>query len=331
MTRRLLGVDGGGTNTRAAIIDETGRLLGWGKAGPSNYDDVGIGAAQTNIGKAAQSAWEDAGLSPVQPDSVFFGMAGVVSSDDRRIIFQIAQNLQLAPENAVGVDHDCRIALAGGLSGRPGIVLITGTGSSCYGRNAQDQDWRSGGWAHLIADEGSSYWLGIQAMRAAVRGYDGRRQPTVLLDAVMQALGLDDINEIMHRLYHIGLSRAEIAALAPIVVSAARNSDQAALEIIDRGIEELVLAIYAVAKKVDLLPSPEIVLVGGLQNVTDVFAEPLRTAILDRLPASEILTPELSPVLGACLLAAHQINISSDQLAQNLRASEKILATEIDR
>jgi N-acetylglucosamine kinase-like BadF-type ATPase len=330
MTRRVLGVDGGGTHTRAAIIDETGQLLGWGKAGPSNYDDVGIELAQSNIARAVNSASQTAGIAADQLTSVFFGMAGVVSENDRQIILQIAHNLHLAPPNAIGVDHDCRIALAGGLGGRPGIVLITGTGSSCYGRNAQSQDWRAGGWAHLIADEGSSYWFGLQAMRAAVRGFDGRGRPTLLYDAVMHEIELADINEIMHRLYHIGMSRAEVAALAPIVFAAARQGDQVAQRIIELGIHELVLAIHAVATRLGLLPSPEIVLVGGLQKVKANFATPLRTAIQERLPGSKVHSPDLSPVLGASLLALEQIDIDSGALSSKLQASAAQHSSDIE-
>jgi N-acetylglucosamine kinase-like BadF-type ATPase len=111
-------------------------------------------------------------------------MAGVVSPTDRAIMANIAQSLTLAPADRVGVDHDCRIALAGGLSGRPGMVQIAGTGSSTFGVNASGESWRAGGWGQLISDEGSGYWLGVQAMQTAVRAFDGRLPPTLLLRKV---------------------------------------------------------------------------------------------------------------------------------------------------
>src|SRR6185436_17233044 len=138
---------------------------------------------------------------------------------------KIAEDMHLAPAEQIGIDHDCRIALAGGLSGRPGIVLIAGTGSSCFGMNAAGEAWRSGGWGHLLADEGSGYWLGVKGLEAAVRAYDGRGAPTALLDQLQRHLGLPDMNDIMHRLYVTGMSRAELAALAPIVIAAAADGD----------------------------------------------------------------------------------------------------------
>lgn len=114
MKRYVLGVDGGGTKTKAVIADEEGHVHGLGIGGPSNYDDVGMEKAKVGI---AEALW----------------MAGVVSEKDRAVIHAIARELSLAADGNIDIDHDCRIALAGGLSGRPGIVLIAGTGSSCYG------------------------------------------------------------------------------------------------------------------------------------------------------------------------------------------------------
>jgi glucosamine kinase len=213
--RLVIGIDGGGTNTRAALAAETGEVLGIGLAGPSNYDDVGVAIARRNIGAAVRQAWQQAGRKRRPADAAFLGMAGVVSDDDRATIRQIAEQLRLAPPDRIGVDHDIRIALAGGLAGQPGIALIVGTGSSCYGRTADGRSWRAGGWGHLLDDFASGYYLGLQAMVAAVRAADGRSPQTRLLPLVMESLGLRDINELMRRLYYEGMSRAAIAALGP--------------------------------------------------------------------------------------------------------------------
>ena len=153
-SRHFLGVDGGGTKTQAVIIDECGRVLGAGLGGPANYDAVGVEVAQSNIAQAVEAARQAAGIADYPFASAYLGLAGVVCARDCEIVHGIARRLNLAA--IVGVDHDCRIALAGGLSGRPGIVLISGTGSSCFGMNALGDQWRAGGWGYLISDEGRS-------------------------------------------------------------------------------------------------------------------------------------------------------------------------------
>lgn len=320
MERLVIGIDGGGTRTRAVILNDEGALVGWGVGGPSNYDDIGPDPTRENIGAAITAAWARAGR-PQQPvDAMFFGMAGVTSAEDHRIIREISRVLAAAPDDAVSIHHDIRIALAGALAGRPGLVLITGTGSACYGMNPNGEDWRSGGWGEMLADEGSGYWLGRRAMQAAVRAADGRGQPTRLLDELMATLKLPHINDIMHRVYHIGMSRAEIAGLAPLVIDAARAGDAAARAILAEGVDELALTVEAAAHKLRM-DAPEISMVGGLQQVRDVFAEPLEHALRERIPGCKITPPAYEPVFGACLLALQQLNIDPSDLQAALQAS----------
>lgn len=299
----VLGIDGGGTRTRAAIMDEAGRVLGQGEAGPSNIDDIGEAAAQANIGLAVAAARAQAGVEARPFMAAFLGMAGVTSDHDRAAIRRIAAALELAPAARTDVDHDCRIALAGGLSGRPGIVLITGTGSSCYGRTAGGAHWLTGGRGHLISDEGSGYWYGLNAIRAAVRHYDGRGPNTILHNQILAALGIPSIDEVMHRVYVVGLSRAEIAALAPIVIAAAEARDGVALALFENGARELVDCVVAAAEHLGLDEGPsELALCGGLAQAA-VARQPLLAELDRRLPTCRATLAEQPPVVGACLLA----------------------------
>ena len=109
---RVLGIDGGGTSTRAVILDGKGNLLGSGQGGPSNYNSVGLAQSQVNVGEAVDAARREAGMDQRPFDAVFFGMAGVVSPLDHARIRSIGVNLGLAAVERIGVDHDCRIALA---------------------------------------------------------------------------------------------------------------------------------------------------------------------------------------------------------------------------
>jgi N-acetylglucosamine kinase-like BadF-type ATPase len=299
----VLGIDGGGTRTRAAILADDRRVLGQGEAGPSNIDDVGEETARANIGLAVAAARGQARVGPTPFAAAFLGMAGVTSDHDRAVIRRIATMLALAPEARIGVDHDCRIALAGGLSGRPGIVLITGTGSSCYGRTADGAHWLTGGRGHLISDEGSGYWYGLNAIRAAVRHYDGRGPATRLHDQVLAALGIASIDEVMHRLYVVGASRAEIAALAPLVIAAAEAGDGVAQALFEQGSRELVACVVAAAERLDLTAGPsELALCGGLAQAA-VARQPLIAELARRLPACRAALAEQPPVIGAALLA----------------------------
>jgi glucosamine kinase len=305
---RALGIDGGGTKTHAAILDGEGRVLGGGQGGPSNYDHVGVAAARANIAQAVRAARQACGIPDEPFDAAVLGMAGVVSESDRAASRAIAADLGLAPPERLGIDHDCRVALAGGLSGRPGIVQIAGTGSSCFGMNAAGASWRAGGWGHLLADEGSGYWLGLEALRAAVRAADGRGPSTALLPRLQEALAIGDINEIMHRVYVGGMTPTAIAALAPLTLAAASEGDAVALRIIGDGARELAACVVAVARHLGLDDGAcELALVGGLFEAGDLVVAPLRAALAELLPGCSALMAELPPAVGAGLLALQSL------------------------
>ena len=316
MTRLFLGVDGGGTKTQTAICDETGQILGVGHAGASGIDSVGAEAAKQSIGAAVAAARAQANL-PVTPFAgAFFGMAGVVSAADRAIVRNIAHQLNLG--NTIGVDHDIRISLAGGLAGRLGIALIAGTGSSCFGLNERGERWQAGGWGHLISDEGSSYWFGWNAIRLAAGACDGRWQ-TTLRAPVLHQLGIANIVDMHHRLYTQGISKAEIAAFAPLVFAAAAAGDEMANSLIDHGTRDLAQMVRAVAHHLGWSETRcEVTLTGGLWRAGEAVIAPFRGWLADRLPGGQIIMPELPPIYGACVLALQQggVTVNASLLQQ---------------
>lgn len=303
----VIGIDGGGTSTRLVLASDKGEVLGTGKAGPSNIDDIGVEKATENIRLCLNNVWQESGLTPRRVDAAFMGMAGVVSAADRQLVRGIALDLDLAPIEQVGIDHDIRIALAGGLALKPGIVLIVGTGSSCYGRTSDETFCRVGGWGHLLDDEGSGYYLGVEAMKAVIRSIDGRLGPTVLVEKINTALHIQDEQEIMLRLYHPPMSRADIAALAPVVLEAAMQGDEVANAILETGFAGSARLVEVAAKRLNFPGNkPYVTVTGGLAHSGSFFKDALYKAILTRVPGAQIQEPILSPVMGAVLLAIRQ-------------------------
>src|SRR5690606_7582772 len=212
--------------------------------------------------------------------------------------------------------------------GRPGIVQIAGTGSSTFGMNAAGDAWRSGGWGHLLADEGSGYWLGMQAMIAAVRSYDGRIPHTLLEERVLAELRLDDMNEIMHRLYVGHLTRSEIARLGPLVIEAAAAGDPCARALVQQGCADMADCVLAVARRLGMDSQPcEVTWVGGVFQAGDVVLGPFEQAVCARLPQCRVTPAELPPVLGAGVLALGILGIAiDDSIFCTLQASAQAQA-----
>jgi N-acetylglucosamine kinase-like BadF-type ATPase len=146
----------------------------------------------------------------------------------------------------------------------------------------------------------------------------------------MRNLQLAHMNDIMQRVHASGLSKLEIAALAPLVIEAAHAGDATAKEILYRGIQHLASCVEAVARRLSFDGAVELAVVGGLFNAGEIVFEALRVAVQNRLPLCQMRSAELSPVSGACLIALSQIGVAPDQeiMVQLRKHSEQILASQ---
>ncbi|HUP03482.1 MAG TPA: BadF/BadG/BcrA/BcrD ATPase family protein, partial [Bryobacteraceae bacterium] len=164
--RLFLGVDGGQSSTQAVIGDETGRVLGSGAGGPCNHaaKEEGRARLERAVLQSLDAACRSAGLDPATAafESACFGMSG--GPDDKRAILE-----SILPARRLIVTTDAVTALAGATPEGRGIVIIAGTGSIAYGRNAEGIAARAGGWGFAFGDEGGAFDLVRQALRAVLR------------------------------------------------------------------------------------------------------------------------------------------------------------------
>jgi N-acetylglucosamine kinase-like BadF-type ATPase len=298
----LAGIDGGGTRTRLALVRGDGRLLGFAEAGCCSFIELGRDAASHALGQLWKNAWQSAQCPPRPVDALFIGTGSILSAADAQTNCELALNLGMARPGSVQADNDVCNALAGALGGRPGLLLIAGTGSVCYGRNTAGETWRAGGWGHLLNDAGSAYAFGSAAMIAATRAADGRGQPTALTAVVRDALALRDLKEIYRKLHLEGVSRAQIAALAPRVVALAEDRDAVANKILKEGVVGLVEMVLAVAKRLGL-EKPELALTGGLITNAVHYRQQFLACLAKKLPGFILAQDGFAPVFGAVLLA----------------------------
>jgi N-acetylglucosamine kinase-like BadF-type ATPase len=305
--RYFLGIDGGGTRTRAVIVSERGEPVGRGEGGSSNYHSVGLDGAFANIVAAVDTARSAAKLSSNQRlDAACLGLAGCGTDEDRRKLAPIAARLSLAP-HLCRVESDMLIAHAGAFECEPGLILIAGTGSVCFGVDRKGNTARAGGWGPMFDDWGSAYDMGRRAIIHSLRAADGRSEPSLFSKRVAEALG-GDLRAIA-KLTATGDDRNRVASLAPIVFQSDRDGDYHAAAIITMVIEELAVCVEAVVKKLSFDEEIEIVVLGGLNNAGRAFFQPLYDAIRKRVPTAQIVSDMLPPVMGAALLALRLGNV----------------------
>jgi N-acetylglucosamine kinase-like BadF-type ATPase len=314
--RLVLGVDGGATKTLAAVLDMDTHELHIGHGGPSNQDAVGATAAVRALLEAADEAIADAGISP---DRLAAAVLAIAGTDTEAIV----RNVRAVRTEDWLVVNDVVAAWASATGTGPGVAVIAGTGSNVFGVGPHDAPWRAGGWGHLLGDEGSGYWLGIQTIKAALADREASGPETALSERAPAFFGLDTVEQLAAHVYSKPLTKGEISALAVETAKLAQDGDAVARELYVRGARELGRQIWAVIEQTALEGSFPVGLIGGAFNAGAVFLEPLTSVIHERAPEARVGRVELQPVGGSVLLAARACG-----RAESLRPAE--LARLID-
>ena len=293
--RYVIGIDGGGTKTVGLLADEAGTVVAQSRGPGANLSTHG----ELHVEKVFDEILEALDARQRPPAALCLGLAGVDRPREQEVIRSILR--RMGYRMPVSVVHDAVVALAAGADARVGIAVLAGTGSIAHGVDASGATARAGGRGHLVADEGSAYWFGQQALRAVARADDGRGPQTCLRELVFEALGVTAMGDVVPRLSEDGFSKQRIAGLAPLVQKAAECSDLVAVEMIRSGAGELALAARAVHRQLSF-PGPfPVVLAGGAFKACPGMVEPLFRS-LDLLHARPALL-QVEPAHGAVLLA----------------------------
>jgi len=304
VSQYFLGVDGGQSSTTALIADQTGRILGLGRAGPCNHAVASEGRQKfvSALTDCLAVACRSAGLASPRFACACLGLSGG-PSDKKAIVGEI-----LTSERII-VTHDALIALAGATAGEPGVIVIAGTGSIAYGRNAAGLTARAGGWGYLFGDEGGGFDIVRQALRAALQLEEGWGRATSLRAMLLEATGARDANDLLHRFYTDEFPRPRIAAMAKLVDQAAGEGDPVARQIL--GSAGQVLAALASAVRPQLFQSGESVRISYMGGV---FRSPIvRQRFFDLVasdPTNHVEPPLYGPAAGALLEAYREAGVS---------------------
>ncbi len=304
----VLGLDGGQTSTTAAICDLGGELLGLGRAGPADHvwEPGGAARARRAVAHSVARALRAARLPRnLTFDAAFLGMTGAKA--DRRT--------ERAVEGCISakrlrVENDMVSALASVTGGKPGVVVIAGTGTIAYGENARGRRASASGWGFLLGDEGAGFWIARRAIASACRAEDGRGEPTALTGALLRAARVTDLWGLHFLIYSGKLSRADIAALTSVVPEAAAAGDRAARRILRQAGRELGLAGGTVARRLGMQRGRVTVgLVGGVFRGSEEVRRSCRREMRKHAPKAVFAEARFTPAVGSVLLALKMANV----------------------
>ncbi|MCB9454406.1 MAG: hypothetical protein H6671_00265 [Anaerolineaceae bacterium] len=297
MKQRLyLGIDGGGSNLRAVVVDESLTTVAQSRyQGSANPSSLGHGEASRRIRALIAQTCAELPLEAAVR-GVGIGVAGAAASHSADWLVEVVEGA--LPDAVVFPSSDFEIALVGAHGAREGILVLAGTGSVAFGVNAAGQTAQAGGWGYLIGDEGSGYWIGARALTAVTQAADGQAGPTLLSNRLLNVLNLRSAMDVIPWLYR------DTPAVVPTVAGLARHvlelagSDSIAAGILDSAAAALVHLSTAVRMRLGDMTLP-IAFAGGLLSEPN----PLSQLLCEELNLTAFPTARYSPVVGAALLA----------------------------
>lgn len=296
----VLGIDAGGTKTVCLLADRDGRVRASARGPGANLQSLGELEVEKVLHEVMDSVLAGERTAPA---AICLGIAGVDRPHDNAIIRGIMR--RIGHKAPVLVINDALAALvAGAGDDGPGIVLIAGTGSICYGRNEAGLAARAGGWGYILGDEGSGWWIGREALSAVMRAGDGRGPATLLTAGVLEHFAFDQISDLVHEVYYRDTRRRAVAGLSGVVQGATDAGDVVARQILSDAADELVLAVRSVATRLEMrgLQFP-LVLSGSLFRVVPTLLSDVLVRLAEVAPRSQPKVLDVEPAMGAVRLA----------------------------
>jgi len=236
----VLGIDGGGTNTRA-VIAQGDVVLARARGASIKRLRVGAEVAEANLRKLLRDAFHAAGVTQV--DAASAGVASASMPGIPEWITEVFRDVGIPRSEVVG---DEVIALDGAFRGGPGILQIAGTGSNCIGRTASGARESAGGYSSVLGDEGSGYWIGLHGIRQALHAYD-RGDKCVILERVGVLWGTSSLEALVD--FGNAVPGPDFSSLAPIISKAAEEGDEVARRVLLQAAADLAGFILLVRRK----------------------------------------------------------------------------------
>lgn len=294
------GYDGGGTKTACLLTDETGAVLGFGVGGPSNYLFCGKEAAADAVRQATELAFRDAGLQPEPLFVAYMASAAILLQHGESHVpfFQTCIDAE-----TVLCESDVYPLWYAAERDRPAIVSIAGTGAITY-HCSNEGFIRVGGWGPVLGDEGSGYDLGLQALRAACRMFDGREpMDRGFLDAIFAQYEAENPHGLLRALRNTD-SRSTIASAAKTVISLYAQQNPTAAALLSDCADEIALAVQTAVLRAGQGPCP-VILSGGIVGAQSPLLPMLEQRLLTPGTVSRISVLEHHPAVASAALALH--------------------------
>ncbi|MBP3582523.1 MAG: XRE family transcriptional regulator [Clostridia bacterium] len=288
-----LGIDGGATKTTFALADRSGAILQKITLGPSNPFDIGFEAASELLSRGINQITSNIHKRKI---SVFAGISGGGTEKMRERFNAFLDGFGFL---SASCDSDAANIIAAGLKGEDGIVVIMGTGSSCFVSRDGERSL-VGGLGYLFDHAGSGYDLGNEAIRAACCQEDGSGEPTLIHDYMLETLKTETVLENLTHFYSIG--KRGIASYSLLVIRAYEAGDKVAERILVDNMEHVADLIITASRRLESTEGKiKVVCVGGLTHKSEHLFPMIYSHLSDKGYSDRF---EISAFVGDVVLGA---------------------------
>lgn len=316
----VIGLDGGATKTAAILADMEGNILNRTVAPASNYHAVGQEKSAEAMKTAIIDVLKGAGKSLQDVTATVIGLAGLNNNHDYGIYKELIDPIGLPGK--LFLENDIVIAWAASTKCAPGVVVISGTGSSAFGINKEGKRYKSLGWDYIVSDQGSGYWVGIHGLQAAFKMWDGRLPEGLLLKAMLDHYGVKSAEEALEHIYSdefLDDMKTQVASFGRRVAESAQKGDTVAQNILRQAGEELGDSVCAVIRGLGMEDETFIVgHVGSTFKSGPLLLEPFKERILSVAPGAQIGEAEYRAQVGALIYAYYQLGMLTAALLEKL-------------
>jgi uncharacterized phosphosugar-binding protein/N-acetylglucosamine kinase-like BadF-type ATPase len=343
----VIGIDGGATHSYAAAVDLRGHVLATARSNSLNFLSTDPATARDALGQLIQSLRHQLPRD-TELDQIVIGSAALfteATTEQKRLLCE-----QIVPLDRTRLLSDCLTAYYGATLGRPGVLLISGTGSIALARNEAGEFVQLGGWGHLLGDAGSAYWIAVEAIKDAIAATEGqgrwsvdrqevrpcsrpsssssqsnvlsstknedehendsRNSKTRLQSLICSWFGVKQLVDIVSLVYDPAFGKEKLAALAQYLDEHCAGDDSAYQEICTRAGEELAHQALATIRRAGLKSRPVAVFISGSVLENNARVRATLETSLGRESEIGIKRPNLPPVLGAAVLALIEVGVS---------------------
>ncbi|MBU5334422.1 BadF/BadG/BcrA/BcrD ATPase family protein [Anaerocolumna aminovalerica] len=302
----IMGVDGGGTHSRVLVTDLNGNEIYQGIGKSTNIESNSLETVQKNFKDLFQEFHNKSDYSKEECISICVGTAGADTPEAVDLITGLISNLGYTC--FIEVLNDSEIALAAETKGKPGIIIISGTGSIGFGVNEFGEKWRVGGFGYLVGDEGSGYWVARKGIGAALQDFDHSGDKTILTEMLKEHLKLERFDKILDFIY--SANKSEIAKLATLVIQGCEQGDIVSKEIMDSAAAYLARMVITLARELQMTTqSCPVIYGGGFLTNSMCLCSSISDRILTKYPLLKPFLLKNEAQWGAIYIAANKAGI----------------------